>query len=101
MTLAAGRVEDGLIRQVQKRWAKDRWRPQLAAALLRPQRLGGHACDARSGSRAMRVPPSSSSPEKPRKKHKLRMRPLARRAGPAEGTAVEILNDDMPFLVDS
>ncbi|HEY7548956.1 MAG TPA: NAD-glutamate dehydrogenase [Hyphomicrobiaceae bacterium] len=39
--------------------------------------------------------------EKPHAKHKLRIRSISASAGVARGAVVEILNDDMPFLVDS
>jgi len=40
---------------------------------------------------------------KPRNRHKIRIRRLAGtgEGGPPEGSVIEILNDDMPFLVDS
>ncbi len=41
--------------------------------------------------------------DKPKGRHKIRVRrtPASRKGGPPDGSVVEILNDDMPFLVDS
>jgi glutamate dehydrogenase len=39
--------------------------------------------------------------EKPARAHKLRVRRSEEPDGPAQGSVLEILNDDMPFLVDS
>ncbi len=100
MTLAAGRVEDGLIRQVQKALGERSLAAQLAEALYAHNGLEGMpATPAWLASQARSALEFIS--EKPRKKHKLRIRPLEGEPGRPEGTAVEILNDDMPFLVDS
>ena len=100
MTLAAGRVEDGLIRQVQKALGESSLAAQLAEALYAHNGLEGMpATPAWLASQARSALEFIS--EKPRKKHKLRIRPLEGEPGRPEGTVVEILNDDMPFLVDS
>ena len=100
MTLAAGRVEDGLIRQVQEALGERSLAAQLAEALYAHNGLEGMpATPAWLASQARSALEFIS--EKPRKKHKLRIRPLEGEPGRPEGTAVEILNDDMPFLVDS
>jgi glutamate dehydrogenase len=100
MTLAAGRVEDGLIRQVQNALGERSLAAQFAAVLYSHSALQGMpATPAWLASNARSALEFIS--EKPRKKHKLRIRALESEAGGPEGTAVEILNDDMPFLVDS
>src|SRR5215468_4930001 len=100
MTLAAGTAGNSLIRQVQKALGEKSPAAQLAALLygngldgletLPPARLADYARTV-----------LEFIAEKPPRAHKLRVRSTPARDGASEGCVVEILNDDMPFLVDS
>ena len=101
MTLAVGTTSNGIIRQVQKALGEKSQAAQFvpliyghngfdSAGAPTPAWLAGIAREA-----------FEFIAEKPRKKHKLRIRLAAAADGSSESTVVEILNDDMPFLVDS
>lgn len=100
MTLTAGRVEDDLIRQVQVALGEKTLAAQFAAVLYAHTSLEGMpATPAWLASNARSALEFIS--DKPRRKHKLRIRALEGEPGRGTGSVVEILNDDMPFLVDS
>jgi glutamate dehydrogenase len=100
MTLAERTRDDSLIRKVQKQLGETSPAAQLVQMLWGegpegpdappPARLADHA-------RAV----LDFIAEKPVRTHKLRVRVMQEPDGPAEGSVLEILNDDMPFLVDS
>ena len=99
MTLAVGTTGD-LIRQVQKALGEKSQAAQLAP-LLYGNGLDGldTAAPAWLADNVRAV--LAFIAEKPKQNHKLRIRSTPASDGVAEGTVVEILNDDMPFLVDS
>src|SRR5262245_26166217 len=98
MTLATGGKD--LIRQVQKALGERSREAELVPLLY------GNGLDGLEA-----VPPASLAEnvraalkfiaEKPKGSHKISVRSVRAGSGQAEGTLVEILNDDMPFLVDS
>src|SRR5882724_9469644 len=99
MALDAETAAGGLIRKVQKALGKGSQAALLAPLLyardglselehLPADWLAGNAREA-----------MEFIADKPKGRHKLRVRRMAasRKDGPAEGSVVEILNDDMPF----
>ena len=101
MTLAAGTTTNGLIRQVQKALGEKSQAAQFAPLLYDHNGLDGHDAPAPAWLAGNARAAFAFIAEKPRKKHKLRIRSAAAADGSPESTVVEILNDDMPFLVDS
>jgi glutamate dehydrogenase len=100
MTVAAGRAGSGLIRQVQKTLGERSQAAQFADLLY------GH-----NGFDAGDAPPAAwlagnvrqildFIAVKPVRKHKIQVRPSPE-GGAGSGVVIDILNDDMPFLVDS
>jgi glutamate dehydrogenase len=101
MTLAAGRAGNGLIRQVQKTLGERSQAAQFAALLYGANGLGGDDVPTTAWLAGNVRSALEFIAEKPQRKHKIRTRPLVGPGGAADGTAIDILNDDMPFLVDS
>ena len=99
MTLAAGTTGKGLIEQVQKALGERSPAAQLVPLLYGNGFDGFDLPPARLAEDALAV--LAFIAEKPEKTHKLRVRGVQGPDGSAEGSVVEILNDDMPFLVDS
>ena len=103
MALDAETAAGGLIRKVQKALGKG-----SPAALLAPLL---YARDGLSGLESLPADWLAGNAreamefiaDKPKGRHKIRVRrmPAGRKGAPPEGSVVEILNDDMPFLVDS
>ncbi len=103
MTNPAGSKEAAIVRHVQKLLGERSLAAELAPLLYAGNGFGG--ADASGPAPAWLAGNTRAVleliAEKPRKKHKLRVR---NELGPdcrTAGTVVEILNDDMPFLVDS
>ena len=102
MTLAAGTTSNGLIRQVQKALGEKSQAAQFAPLLYGHNGLRRHRTrPPRPGSPAMRAPHSSSSPRSRGRSTSCASARCGAAEGSPESTVVEILNDDMPFLVDS
>ena len=99
MTLAAGMTGKGLIEQAQKALGERSPAAQLVPLLCGNGFDGLDLPPARLAEDALAV--LEFIAEKPEKTHKLRVRSVQGPDGSAEGSVVEILNDDMPFLVDS
>ncbi len=99
MTLAAATTGKGLIDQVQKALGERSPAAQLVPLLYGNGLDGLDLPPARLAEDALAV--LEFIAEKPQKAHKLRVRSVQGPDGSAEGSVVEILNDDMPFLVDS
>jgi glutamate dehydrogenase len=99
MTLAADSNER-LVRQVQ-RTLGERSQAGRLARLLYESGLGGldDAAPAWLADNARAA--LAFIADKPARGHKLRIRSAPAADGASEGTVIEILNDDMPFLVDS
>ena len=103
MAIDAGTAAGGLIRKVQKALGKG-----SPAALLAPLLYARDGQGGLEGLPADWLAGNASEAlafiaDKPKGRHKIRVRrtEAGRKAGPPEGSVVEILNDDMPFLVDS
>src|SRR5262245_10229511 len=101
MTLTTASARNGLIGQVQKVLGE-----KSQAAEFVPLLYGHNGFDSGDAPTPAWLASNARAAvefiaEKPRKKHKLRVRRLPAADGAPEGTVVEILNDDMPFLVDS
>ncbi len=94
---------DGLIRQVQQILGPTTAAAQFAALLY--GRNGSHELEGLAPARLARDAREAVEfiAEKPKDRHKVGFRRMA--ASPADGlpatTVLEVLNDDMPFLVDS
>jgi glutamate dehydrogenase len=101
MTLAAGAKDSDLIRRVQKALGERSQAAQLAPLLYGRNGLDGPHAPGPAWLTGHARAALEFIAEKPRKKHKLRVRSAVAPEGSAECTVVEILNDDMPFLVDS
>jgi glutamate dehydrogenase len=100
MTLAAGSKENGPVRQAQRALGETSLAGELA------QLLYGNGLDGLEAATPAWLADNARwvlefIAEKPKGSHKLGIRRLAAAGGRADGTVVEILNDDMPFLVDS
>ena len=101
MIPTAGTANDSLVRQVQKALGE-----KSQAARFAPLLYGHNGFDGADAPPPAWLAGNARAAlefiaEKPKKKHKLRVRPVAAADGSAQSTVVEILNDDMPFLVDS
>ena len=101
MTKAAAGKEAGILSHVQKLLGE-----RSPAAELAPLLFAGNGLEGPDGPAPAWLADKARAAlefiaDKPRKKHKLRVRNTQAPDGRAAGTAVEILNDDMPFLVDS
>ena len=101
MTLAAGTTTNGLIRQVQRALGEKSQAAQFAPLLYDHNGLDGDDAPSPAWLAGNAREAFAFIAEKPRRKHKLRVRSAATADGSPECTVVEILNDDMPFLVDS
>ena len=103
MALDVETAAGGLIRRIQKSLGKGSQAAQLAELLYARDGLSGLAslpADWLSGNVREAL---EFIADKPRGRHKIRVRRVASGASGTmpEGSVVEILNDDMPFLVDS
>jgi glutamate dehydrogenase len=103
MALRAQAAENGIIRQVQKALGKGSQAAALASLLYGRKGLDGLevlSVDWLAGNARHAL---EFIAEKPKSRHKIRLRraPAGRGSAVPEGTVIEILNDDMPFLVDS
>ncbi len=99
MTLAAGTADSSLIRQVQKALGERSPAAQLVPLLYGSLDGLAAAPPAQLAEKTRAV--LDFIAEKPAGKHKLRVRSTQAPDGAGEGSVIEILNDDMPFLVDS
>ncbi|MBX9588246.1 MAG: NAD-glutamate dehydrogenase [Hyphomonadaceae bacterium] len=101
MTLTAETTHNSSIRQVQMALGE-----KSQAAQFVPLLYGRNGFDGPGGFATAWLADNARAAfefivEKPRDQHKLRVRSVPAAGATAESTVVEILNDDMPFLVDS
>ena len=104
MALDVETAPGGLIRKVQKALGKESQAAVLAPLLYARDGLTGSSAAAPTGSPATPRAAFEFIAEKPKRRHKIRRPPHGRKRQAralAESSVVEILNDDMPFLVDS
>jgi glutamate dehydrogenase len=101
MVLAAGTKEAGIVRQVQNLLGE-----RSRAAQLAPLLLGRNGFDASSPSAPAQLADDVRAAaefiaDKPKHEPKVRVASTPAAKGAPAGAIIEILNDDMPFLVDS
>ena len=101
MALVEEAAHNGLIRQVQRVLGEKSLAGQFAPLLYGHNGVGsgGELAPAWLADNARTA--GDFITDKPRNEHKLRIRVVPAQEGTAETAVIEILNDDMPFLVDS
>ena len=103
MALETARGTDGLIRQVQKALGKGSQAATFASLLYGRKGLDGLEHLPADWLAGVAREALGFLAAKPRGRHKIRFRRMAGSAngGLPDGSLIEIINDDMPFLVDS